>query len=694
VPRPKAGDAARYLHIVKNPQRDEAPLVFVRDGLSIRNLEIPAAARASLIQSLNDATELQEVNFAYGRKSSPSYIKSNRVREKLRFIDLGKHKSVVAILRALTVGYKAPSTWRWRDDPNGPPRRVWNEKFTAVYPQGVSVEWKDRHAEHVFINRLEVLSYGVPREVLEEGLPDGWGGAFLKAVLILVGHRVGGKCPRKAGVVLRDRYASHIGLVQPPGSKLPVDEQNGKRLVHELLNGMAPVYLRPVPNTSDEYTAHSDFTDLSFSDPLGRSDTLYKLPNVVTHIKVGADNRAYVDRIRLQYRDENSPDYNRGGASAYGDWTEVSMYPATDDWRQSAARRIALGVGLLAGQLDGHIAMGHIAMEAMAVAFNKVTWPTNHPVADILAPRLDEVDAVNRNADDNIWGTRGLFPVVSAIDEAGLKQRRLERAQAVDWLNWKPRSKSIAKNHYAPKVLSRYYSDAVVPYIEHALGWDAATQSFPWFVEGHPHYAPMMAFFEEIANVPLSHRPWDDEPLAVWHDPIEFCQKASGPAFSRGSTSKHVHHLTAFIVHNATLGHSWPNVRQNQLGGDPDFGSPSLRLRIDEGPQTLKWHSLAAPLPCDALYLLLIVDVLTFLNVDTLDKEWSDENDEVSSVGPLSKTCKRDPFARKQTAGGLDASLAGRFNRIRMALDELSQDADYPDPLIADAVQHLSRCNR
>ena len=117
-PKPEAGDAARYLHIIKNPIADDAPLVFVRDGLRVRHIEIPPAARAALIESLEESTELCEVEFAYNRKSAPSYIEANKVGERLRFIDLNKRSVVIAILRALTLGYEAPTAWLWRMTPS------------------------------------------------------------------------------------------------------------------------------------------------------------------------------------------------------------------------------------------------------------------------------------------------------------------------------------------------------------------------------------------------------------------------------------------------------------------------------------------------------------------------------------------------------------------------------------------------
>ena len=144
------------------------------------------------------------------------------------------------------------------------------------------------------------------------------------------------------------------------------------------------------------------------------------------------------------------------------------------------------------------------------------------------------------------------------------------------------------------------------------------------------------------------------------------------------------------------MGHSWPNVRQWQTAGDPAYGSPSLTLDIDEGPQDASWHDEAAPRATDALFLMLITDVLTYLDVDNLEKEWSTETSANGSSDLSESSCTtdaHDPLSESYDANGNPRSLAGRYNTIRPVLRGLVK-GPYKDALVHDAERQLSRCNR
>ncbi len=673
---------------------DLPPRLLVREGPSQHYIDVDPETCGLLYSFLNELRpEALDVGFFDVVEGLHPFR-----GDLLRWVSTRDPAVIEKVLQFVVGKMRAPEGWAWR--PGEVPRRKWNEPFSGLYPAGVSADWRSKYVRRVFGLRNRAFSLSVPPSLITQSLPDSVRGKLLRQVLLLQNTRDDGPGERRAQRYLDGCFnIGSGGFKKPPGACLPIPEQNGDRLVHELLNGMAPAHLR----TTDEpnlFEAHYTFTDLPFGDPGRGPDSLYRLPDTVVTVEIVENDGKTLAEIRsiaFRYRKRDG-DYTAGGIQQYRDAVVVGMSQGVaPEWKQSAARRILMGIILLAGQIDGHIAMGHLAMEAMAVCFNKVRWDPDHPVYQALCHRLAEVDAVNRNADDNVWGRNGLFPTVTALTQEALSTRKLERARAIDWKGWRPRSKSIADNHYAPVVISTYFKEVVTPYVDDLFNLNENGQG-NWFEVDSTHRRQMLEFFRHIDGMKLKHAPWDDvSDPAVWQDSSEFTFKSAGSkAYSSGSTSQDVKDLLKFILHNTTMGHSWPNVRQWQTAGDPAFGSPSLKLDIDEAPQDASWHDEAAPNATDALFLMLITDVLTYLDVDNLGDEWRVENSGNDAAGLGGWNGHRhphDPLSGAHDGNGNPRSLAGRYNTIRGKLETLV-GGRYNDELVHDAGRQLSRCNR
>lgn len=594
-----------------------------------------------------------------------------------------------AILRAMTRKFGAPPTWEWR--PGLLPRRRWDVPFSGLYPRGLNEAWCDAQIEHVLVNHGQVLSVALPEDLLRQGLDPSAFGRLLRPLLVAKHKRVGGAVPTLA----HKRYAKRwdFDFVKPDSAwtppvvvanqplapwppnnqrqSLPPGAKNGLRLVHELLNGMAPPHLAVDRDDQGQpigWRARYRFTDLPMGDAFDRSHgAYYRLPDVDVTLRL-IGGYAQIDAIHLRYRDLTSPPDYAAGTATYGPWRTIAMGAAPTSALQDAARQVLVGVMGLSGQLDGHVAMGHILMETFAVAVHR-TLNDQHPVARVLLPRLEEVDVVNRNADDQIWGPLGVFPVCSALTPEAISQRIRERLCATDWVSFRPRSTTIAPNHDAPRVFTAYWEQVVTPYVDDAI---------PPVAQWSPQQVTeMQSFFEELRQAGqqygLRHAPWDGGP-ADWVDDAELApHKAPGTdVFPLVPVDDaHVRQLVRFVVYHTTMGHSWPNVRQIQAAGDPEYGAFGLKDDLDPTTFTPAGWAQAQPDPSDALFQMLVADTLTRLDVETFAKELT-------------------PGIR--VPDPIQPGLAARFAQLAPHLP--NPQVPFPDPLLGALAHQLSRCNR
>ena len=589
---------------------------------------------------------------------------------------------VVAVLaRLLQRDFKMPALG-FRRGEAGPPRRDWGSLRPDLFFPPMNLDWLKGQAEVGLLGHLKDLRYAIPKEAVEAHSPSGVYG-LVYDMIGLGFEREGVGEPVEAPAVLAE-------ALSPDTRRFPVSEtsylsaaeKRDEWLAHTILNGKYPMPL--TADGSGRYTARWLYSDLAFGDELGRPARTYELPDLTAQLDV-RDDGVHLGQIAFRYRRGDDAAYRRGGDEAYEPWQTVDMRPGQAEvWRQERAKRVLAGAILLTAQIDQHVARGHLVPEVYSVAVRRYL-AEDHPIRTVLMPRLDEVDVVNFNADALIWGKYGLLCCASAITSEGFAKRFRDRLAGMDWKGFAPRSRSVHSHHYAPLIHKHYWDEVVVPYVVEALkpladAWDADTN-------GYRQQA--LAMFDAVRLEWPQFEPWDAVARSAWLDASEFADGTPGTsAFSAVRSFEDVQAAVAFCLYHATMAHSWPNVRQLQAGGDPDFASFGLRKRIDDPePANIDdtaWQSAASAFASDQLYALTVGHVLTELPVDTFERE-------------LRGVMAGD---YKDHLRGTPDALAARFEAERSTFKALAAQSRFhgrrylEDTRAHELIYQLSRANR
>ena len=263
------------------------------------------------------------------------------------------------------------------------------------FPPGVGLRWHTNMTEQGLIKYKLCYSYGMPKRLVASGLRDQVIVTVILPMLGLTFRRTQIACP---------------GPVDGWQDELPVPITQGRSkaelsstwLVDRLLNGMAPAALVDVGGGGFE--ARMSFRGLPFEDVAATRAKSYVLPDVAVRIGVDASNDVVLRGIRLAYR---QPD----GTYA----APIAVTPADPEWLRFRAARAAACANFLAGQFDQHIARGHLVPEAVSVAMDLAGLDDDHPIRQILAPRVAEIPGVNLAADGGIWRPDGVLSLCSPV---------------------------------------------------------------------------------------------------------------------------------------------------------------------------------------------------------------------------------------------------------------------------------------
>lgn len=578
---------------------------------------------------------------------------------------------IVRFLHKLSPRQPDPMDWDARGGPGVPrrgvPRARWELRPSLFFPPGVGERWHTNMTHQGLLAYKACFSFGMPRRLVEQGLRDQVLTAVVAPALGLDFVRLSHACPARAP-------AWEAELDPPPTGGKPAAELASAWLVDRLLNGMSPAALVNVGG--GEVEARMSFRDLAFAPVATTRAKPYVLPDVAVRIGHDATGEAALTQIRLAYRD---------ATGTYA--TPIVVTRADPPWRWFRAARAAASANFLAGQLDQHIARGHLVPEVVAVALDRAGVSGTHPVRRILGPRIAEIPGVNFAADGGIWGPDGVLSLCSPLTSDGLAKRMRDRLAGLDWRGYRPPSRSFAPSHHAPPALSGYWSDVVVPYVADALatlggGLDA------WWEANAAWTRQTRALFEALHGVPLPFTPWDGavafDTSGAWVDDAEFATgRAAGPTWSpldEGDPKADVRQLCAFVIYHSTLAHTWANVRQTTDAGDPDFAVICLAARVDDpppvGPTDDVWMTAARPAACDLAFQRAVGQTLTKVAVDTLADE---------RHGRASTDLPRDPMNGP-------AALAARVEA--WAPTRRGHPGPYADDWTPDLTTHLSRGNR
>lgn len=533
----------------------------------------------------------------------------------------------LADLAIETAAYDGP----WSYGFYGPiPRRSLSERANFLVGEGMYPSWRRWYVETGLLPHLSLARHAISEELAETL-------SFVPRELVrLLLRRSGDSCHEDAHAVLESekaRFPPSLTRQHAAASRRP------SWLVHRILNGMLPTYLRRVHGDERAYDAVYAWnaSDLDPASP-------YLLPSVTARLVTRGDD-AQLDYLEFLYPGEKAP-------------IRVAMNDgATPAFLRARARRVFCSVYLLAAELDRHIVLGHLLTEFVLVGVRQSLEP-EHPIYKLLVPFLQYVDVANHIGDQLVWGERGVLVQGSAFTASGLKRHLAERMGAFDWKGFAPCRRALTESHYVPRVQAEFWR-LVEEYVDDAFRAleIAALFSTPAGTGGAaPRFArqlQLLAHELEARSVP--HQAYDGLDAAALFDASELSFKAAGKGFSRFSTLDELKALCSFTIYAATLGHGWANVRQYEEGGEIEYASFGLRRRVDSDPPAdpaddSAWHVEAAPRPCDAANQLLQGYVLSNLPVATLVEERD---------GPR----EGDALLPDVLSG--DASLGARVARLR-----------------------------
>jgi hypothetical protein len=323
-------------------------------------------------------------------------------------------------------------------------------------------------------------------------------------------------------------------------------DDHHRDLIRRLLDGMSPL----------PFTAHPDGTltaELRFSAAPGHRHGPYHLP---THLQFTLNRVARPGPLR------RGDLRVRSLTLTWPDRAPRTFTPAEDEtW--AFALYVARSALLLAGEIDQHLAAGHLYAEAALMSLRGAhgvpdlvregandpgssTAPTS-PLYWLLRPHLHGADGINHFGDLIILGETGVLVVASALTKAGLDARLLDglRDTVRGGLNpaWTPP---------APVCVGHRFAEAG------AVVWDLCRRH----VDRH-----------------LDAAWWaDHEDTAATF--VRQLAASVGLAAPGEVTADHVRHLAAHAIWHATFLHQWVNDRQQRDGMDPS-NTAAFGLRTD-----------------------------------------------------------------------------------------------------------------
>lgn len=394
-----------------------------------------------------------------------------------------------------------------------------------------------------------------------------------------------------------DRWKKRFPAESPPWMSRPRDTE---ALTQRVMDGVCPAYFEREHDSSDHW--------ISFDWPV-TAGTAYSTPAVRARFSSGPGDAEHdstgLALQEIQYR-----------WSSADEWTAVT--PAGDDksdftaWGHAKCLlRIAL---LLAGEIDFHIARGHLLAEQYQVALwralaakhgnDPARW-TDDPIYQLLKPHIYTAADINNYGNPLIFSERSIFPRASGLTHPVYVQAVREQLGTLDWRGFTPRRPACRQHHYA-KIGMKY--------------WEVVQEHVRAYLRAHEpklNEDVWRRFSDELVR----HSP----PVPAWlparrerlraSDAAELTRNAPGePAMSPLRSPEDLVQLCAHAIFHATFVHGWVNDRQIEDGGDVFAASFGLRDTTppphDEAAQRA-WKERTSPRPQEACFQLFLADSLS-----------------------------------------------------------------------------------
>jgi hypothetical protein len=418
-----------------------------------------------------------------------------------------------------------------------------------------------------------------------ERIRSGWHNGFIAAVILpLVKDTTNVE-------EVQDLFNTNLTLQQE--AIAPGSTRTGKWMGSRILNGFNPCHLRKGSDPNEFVVVYN-----WDSYELGKG---HDLPNTILKLRLNKNGDLVAKEVTLQYR-QKTPGLTILPAIKDGGILEPAVtYQANDRCFEEALRQFRTAY-LVAGELDMHLAGGHLNVEQYAVAafrnFRK------SPLKELLFPHLREVVLINHEGDQIIFGQTGILSTTSAMTPEGINRRFRESIGSADWKGWQPRKPISPKHHFAE--VANIYWNIVKEHVENFFithnreiqtYWDEAVQFSKNLVDHSVPYYPLEGVEDYSTWVDTNEMPDPHAPRMV----IDGVTKAITPIITRPEpTEEEIANLKqacCYAIFKATYWHSWVNDRQKDDGGEIAYGALGLRLGqqvspIDAAKQLFLAHQL------------------------------------------------------------------------------------------------------
>lgn len=488
---------------------------------------------------------------------------------------------------------------------------------TFLHRPGVEPRWDRRFRRFFVLSRSAPGGNGPPRLFRESTVRFlGWD--------TLVGRPNWGTFLMDESQDLDELRAKRIrgrGFKKTRSMSHPAETETDEWLVDRILNGFHPAYFRGKkggPYRIEFNWNAYDFAKISAKawDKLSHeaNKDRYELPNLVAAFEEHLGSLRPTE-IRVQYRKRS--DYQGPIKNASQLEAEIAYTPNSAQW--SYARRLLRCQLALSGEMDHHLARGHLLTEQYLAAL-RTQISSSHPLYDILHRYLSASDGINAYGDVLIMGDTGALANLCALSDASIVRRLVEQVGGLDWKDWKPREPVVASHRYAKAAL--LYWEKLRPVVRSLVhgAW----------IKIEDRWAEVERFSNTLVKRSPQYKPYLGVPLKEWRDTNEFIKdgrpggtpamsplppRAAGVDARRDALVQ----LCTHAIFHATFFHTWTNDRQFEDLGDPRFASFGLMsaepIPVNPTPLALhEWHLRSDPLVRDAGFQMVTSRILTHMD--------------------------------------------------------------------------------
>lgn len=381
-------------------------------------------------------------------------------------------------------------------------------------------------------------------------------------------------------------------------------------LIDRLLNGICPAVFQTVAGSSDLV--------VKFEWPDPPQDKKYWTPSV--EARFATDTKA-ITLKQIAYRWPSEQ------------WTPVYPTDQSDDCDANSwgyAKRLLRICLLLSGEIDCHVARGHLLAEQYLLALKQAekATGTENPLSDLLLPHIEAVADINNYGNPTIFAETTILCRASGLGYKEYNQRLARQLGMLDWKYWEPRLPVCEGHRYAR--LAVVYWEVVRQHVD-AVFTIALIDQLKAF---RPN---IKAFSDRLQDL-CQPVPDDFDAFADSLRPGDRSEFTRKPQKSKSVSEINVSNdddmvrdlkqICRYIIFHATFYHGWINDQQIVDGGDVFAASFGLRdrkpMQREQGYET--WNEGASPLPEDASFQLFLADSLSMTKFGyVIDNEIKDD---------------------------------------------------------------------